>query len=58
MKVDKSLQTIQEHKGSEQAQVFFVDGCKVTVRYSEQKNPSAIRNIRGTLLAGIASKKS
>lgn len=57
-KIDQSVQLIKEHARSEQGQVFFVDGCKVTVRYSEHKNPAAIKNIKGALLAGISSKKS
>lgn len=53
------MRPIKEYEGGEQAaQVFYVDGCKVTIRYSEQKNPSAIKNIKGALLAGITLKKS
>lgn len=37
---------------------FYVDGCKVTVHYSEGKNPGAIREIRDILLSGAKVKKS
>lgn len=37
---------------------FYVDGCKVTVHYSEGKNPDAIREIRDILLSGAKVKKS
>lgn len=41
----------------EQAQVLFVDGHKITVRYSEQDNPTALRLIRDTLINSISCKK-
>lgn len=41
----------------EQAQVLFVDGHKVTVRYSGQDNPVALRAIRDTLINSISRKK-
>ena len=42
---------------SGQAQLFFVDGHKITVRYSEQDNPTALRLIRDTLINSISCKK-
>lgn len=42
--------------GTEQS--FYVDGCKITVHYSEGKNPDAIRGIRDILLSGIKGGKS
>lgn len=41
----------------EQAQVLFVDGHKVTVKYSGQDNPAALRAIRDTLISSISCKK-
>ncbi len=38
-------------------QVLFVDGHKVTIRYSEQDNPAALRVIRDTLINSIPCKK-
>ena len=35
---------------------IYVDGCKVTVRYSGHKNPDAIRGIKEILLTNIAKK--
>lgn len=43
---------------SKQSQVILVDGYKVTIRYSTQKNPSAIKAIKDTLLANVAAKQS
>ena len=39
-----------------QTQTIYVDGCKVTVRYSGHKNPDAIRVIKEILLTNIAKK--
>lgn len=39
-----------------QTQTIYVDGCKVTVRYSGHKNPDAIRGIKEILLTNIAKK--
>ena len=39
-----------------QMQTIYVDGCKVTVRYSGHKNPDAIRGIKEILLTSIAKK--
>ena len=33
------------------------DGCKVTVRYSRQKNPSAVKVIKETLLVSGTTRK-
>lgn len=43
---------------AEQPKVFYIDGCKVTVRYSGKKNPSAVKNIKDTLISGGTTKKS
>ena len=43
---------------AEQPKVLYIDGCKVTVRYSSQKNPSAVKNIKDTLISGGTTKKS
>ena len=41
----------------EREQVLFVDGHKVTIRYSEQDNPAALRVIKDTLISSISCKK-
>jgi len=41
-----------------QAQVLFVDGHKVTVRYSREKNPVALRAIKDALINSISPRKS
>ena len=30
--------------------VIYVDGCKVTIKYSKQENPSELRAIRDVLI--------
>ncbi|MFG6373987.1 MAG: hypothetical protein K1W04_07620 [Oscillospiraceae bacterium] len=40
-----------------QPEPLYVDGCKVTVHYSQDKNPDAIRGIRNILLSGTKSGK-
>lgn len=41
----------------EQEQVLFVDGHKITIRYSEQDNPGSLRVIRDTLINSISCRK-
>ncbi len=43
---------------TERPQVFYVDGCKVTVRYSDEKNPAAVKNIKDTLISRGTTRKS
>ena len=38
--------------------VIYVDGCKVTVRYSGEKNPAAVKNIKDTLISNGTTRKS
>lgn len=45
-------------QSAEQPNVLYIDGCKVTVRYSGQKNPSAVKHIKDTLISSGATKKS
>ena len=40
-----------------EVEVLFIDGCKVTVRYSRQKNPSAVKVIKETLLVSGTTRK-
>ena len=39
------------------SQTLFVDGCKITIAYSEQNNPTALHAIRDTLISNISAKK-
>ncbi len=43
-------------KGS-QLQVLFIDGHKVTIHYSEKKNPPALRAIKDVLINSIFTQK-
>ena len=45
-------------QSAEQPKVVYIGGCKVTVRYSGQKNPSAVKRIKDTLIAGATAGKS
>ena len=53
--MEKKIMPEQEQRGAERPQVLFVDGCKVTVKYSEQKNPPVARTIKDALLASCIS---
>lgn len=52
--MDKKTMPRNETHSAERRQVLFVDGCKVTVKYSEQKNPTVARTIKNALLVGAA----
>lgn len=47
-----------EREDTSQSEPFYVDGCKVTVHYSEGKKPDVIRGIRNILLSGAKVKRS
>ena len=49
--MDKNAQPVKTGQTDDQSQVFYVDGCKVTVRYSGQKNPRRISEIKSLLLS-------
>ena len=40
-----------------QAQVLLVDGHKVTVRYSGDKNPPALQAIKDVLINSVSTQK-
>ena len=52
-----TIKPSEQSEDRRSAQAFFVDGHKVTVRYSREKNPSALRAIKETLLANAGAKK-
>lgn len=45
-------------QSAEQPKVLYIDGCKVTVRYSGQKNPSAVKHIKDTLISNGLRRKA
>jgi len=55
--MNRTVKPPEQGEDGQSAQVFFVEGHKVTVRYSREKNPSAIRAIKETLLANVGAKK-
>lgn len=56
--MDEKTSFDREPEDSGQPESFYVDGCKVTVHYSERKNPDAVRGIRDILLSAAKVKKS
>ena len=40
-----------------EAEMLVIDGCKVPLRYSSQKNPSAVKAIKETLLVSGTTRK-
>ena len=46
------------NQSAERPTVIYVDGCKVTVRYSGEKNPAAVKNIKDTLISSGVTRKS
>lgn len=55
MKKDKLL--MQPDQSSKETQVLYIDGCKVSVKYSDQKNPAAVQNIKDTLISSGSIKR-
>lgn len=49
--MDKRSPPVSERRDGTCPQVFYIDGCKVTVRYSSKENPSAVKSIKGALLS-------
>ncbi len=54
--MDQKTAPIQN--AQDKTQVYFIDGCKVTVRYGSSHNPSAVKTIKETLLTNGLPKKS
>ncbi len=57
MLMNKAAPLMAVSDKSPQTQVLFVDGHKVTVRYSGEKNPPALRAIKDVLINSVSSKK-
>lgn len=55
MKKDKL--PIQPDQGGKEPQVLYIDGCKVSVKYSDQENPAAVQNIKDTLISSGSIKR-
>ena len=55
--MEKKIQLPEEAQPWTEVEVLFIDGCKVTVRYSRQKNPSAVKVIKETLLVSGTTRK-
>jgi len=56
--MEKNIQPANPARENEQANVLYIDGCKISVRYSGEKNPALIRNIKNVLISGSPAKKS
>lgn len=56
--MEKNTRSANSAQESKQVQVLYIDGCKVSVRYGGEKNPSVVKNIKDALIFGIPPKKS
>nr|WP_325232727.1 hypothetical protein [uncultured Oscillibacter sp.] len=56
--MEKNTRSANSARESKQAHMFYLDGCKVSVRYVGEKNPSVVKNIKDALIFGIPPKKS
>ena len=56
--MDKKSSFKQKREDVNHPKPFYVDGCKVTVHYSKDENPKAMREIRDILLSGAKVRKS
>ena len=55
--MDKKLSAPASAGSGPLSQALFIDGCKVTVTYSGQNNPNAVRAIRDILIGSISAQK-
>lgn len=56
--MEKKIHIPKEAQPQAKTEVLFIDGYKVTLWYSRQKNPSAVKVIKETLLVSGATRKS
>ena len=57
--MEKITQPMKAEQTGGQPQVLYIDGCKVTVKYSSQKNPRHVSEIKSLLLsAQFPAKKN
>lgn len=56
MKKDKL--PVHPGQSGQESQVLYIDGCKVSVKYSDQKNPAAVQNIKDILISSGSIKRS
>ncbi len=43
---------------AEQPQVIYIDGCRVTIKYSRHENPPALQAIRDVLINSISPEET
>ena len=55
--MEKKIQLPKEAQPWTEVEVLFIDGCKVTVRYSSQINPCAVKVIIVSLLVSGTTRK-
>ena len=48
------MEGVKLKQSTEQPQVVYIDGCKVTFKYSGQENPPALQAIRDVLINSIS----
>lgn len=55
--MDRTLSAPVSADSGSSPQAVFIDGCKVTITYSGQNNPNAVRAIRDILIDSISIQK-
>lgn len=55
--MDQRLSASASAGSGSSPQALFIDGCKVTITYSGQNNPNAVRAIRDILIDSISTQK-
>lgn len=54
---EKDKLPMQPDQGGKESQVLYIDGCKVSVKYSDQENPAVVQNIKDTLISSGSIKR-
>lgn len=49
---------MQPDQRGKEPQVFYIDGRKVSIKYSDQQNPTAVQNIKDTLISSGSIKRT
>lgn len=55
MKKNTSKKSVRVPKKNEP---FYIDGCKVMVRYQKENNPQVVQSVRPILVSAAASVKN
>jgi hypothetical protein len=53
-----AMEGVKLKQPTEQPQIVYIDGCKVTIKYSRQENPPALQAIRDVLINSISPEET